>query len=224
MRSLLQPPTRPSTPSPSTATPRPATRCLLFATGTAAARGAPRIGLAHDPRLASFRVALTEVLLDLAHQVVKDGEGATKFVTVKVTGAETPRSRAQDRAVHRQFAAGEDGDRRRGPELGPRGHGRRQGWRGSRPRQAVHLVRRHPRRQGGRGGAVLSRGAWRRLHEAARRSTSPSMSASARRARPCGPAISPPSTSPSMPTTGPDRAMERRHASASSRRGLRAPR
>src|SRR5512145_2061771 len=36
------------------------------------------------------------------------------------------------------------------------------------------------------------------------------MSASAMPARPCGPAISPPSTSPSMPTTGPDRAMERR--------------
>jgi glutamate N-acetyltransferase/amino-acid N-acetyltransferase len=63
---------------------------LVFATGTAAARGAPRIGLAHDPRLSGFRAALTEVLLDLAHQVVKDGEGATKFVTVRVTGAETP--------------------------------------------------------------------------------------------------------------------------------------
>src|SRR6478736_946662 len=63
---------------------------LLFATGTSAARGAPRIGLAHDPRLAGFRLALTEVLRDLAHQVVKDGEGATKFVTVRVTGAETP--------------------------------------------------------------------------------------------------------------------------------------
>jgi len=63
---------------------------LLFATGTAASRGAPRIGLPGDPRLANFRAALTEVLLDLAHQVVKDGEGATKFVTVRVTGAETP--------------------------------------------------------------------------------------------------------------------------------------
>jgi glutamate N-acetyltransferase / amino-acid N-acetyltransferase len=30
------------------------------------------------------------VLRDLAHQVVKDGEGATKFVTVRVTGAESP--------------------------------------------------------------------------------------------------------------------------------------
>jgi glutamate N-acetyltransferase/amino-acid N-acetyltransferase len=62
---------------------------LLFATGTSASRGAPHIGLPHDPRLAGFRAALTEVLLDLAHQVVKDGEGATKFVTVRVTGAET---------------------------------------------------------------------------------------------------------------------------------------
>jgi glutamate N-acetyltransferase/amino-acid N-acetyltransferase len=65
---------------------------LLFATGTAASRGAPHIGLPHDPRLASFRAGLTEVLLDLAHQVVKDGEGATKFVTVRVTGAESARA------------------------------------------------------------------------------------------------------------------------------------
>jgi glutamate N-acetyltransferase / amino-acid N-acetyltransferase len=63
---------------------------LLFATGTAASRGAPRIGLPRDPRLAGFRAALTDLLLDLSHQVVKDGEGATKFVTVRVTGAETP--------------------------------------------------------------------------------------------------------------------------------------
>ncbi|MGB6388292.1 MAG: bifunctional glutamate N-acetyltransferase/amino-acid acetyltransferase ArgJ [Methyloceanibacter sp.] len=62
---------------------------LLFATGAAASRGAPRIGLAHDPRLAGFRAALTEVMRDLAHQVVKDGEGATKFVTIRVTGAES---------------------------------------------------------------------------------------------------------------------------------------
>ncbi len=63
---------------------------LVFATGSAASRGSPRIGLANDPRLASFRTALTEVLRDLALQVVKDGEGLTKFVTLRVTGAETP--------------------------------------------------------------------------------------------------------------------------------------
>jgi glutamate N-acetyltransferase/amino-acid N-acetyltransferase len=34
-----------------------------------------------------FVTALEGVMLDLAHQVVRDGEGATKFVTVTVTGA-----------------------------------------------------------------------------------------------------------------------------------------
>jgi glutamate N-acetyltransferase/amino-acid N-acetyltransferase len=34
-----------------------------------------------------FVAALEGVMLDLAHQVVRDGEGATKFVTVTVTGA-----------------------------------------------------------------------------------------------------------------------------------------
>ena len=36
---------------------------------------------------AAFRDGLHGVMRDLAHQVVKDGEGATKFVTVNVTGA-----------------------------------------------------------------------------------------------------------------------------------------
>ena len=49
---------------------------LLFATG--AARHAP-IAEADDPRLADFRAALDEVLIDLAHQIVRDGEGAEKF-------------------------------------------------------------------------------------------------------------------------------------------------
>ncbi len=34
-----------------------------------------------------FIAALNAVMLDLAHQVVRDGEGATKFVEVRVTGA-----------------------------------------------------------------------------------------------------------------------------------------
>jgi len=59
---------------------------LLFATG---ASGHPPIIDAGDPRLNDFRAKLDEVLLDLAHQVVRDGEGATKFVTVAVTGAES---------------------------------------------------------------------------------------------------------------------------------------
>lgn len=35
----------------------------------------------------AFAAALEAVFMDLAHQVVRDGEGATKFVTVNVTGA-----------------------------------------------------------------------------------------------------------------------------------------
>jgi glutamate N-acetyltransferase / amino-acid N-acetyltransferase len=58
---------------------------IAFATG--AARGAPRIEDAKDRRLASFRKAFDDLLLDLAIQVAKDGEGARKFVTVDVTGA-----------------------------------------------------------------------------------------------------------------------------------------
>lgn len=60
---------------------------MLFATGAAAKRGAPKIAAANDRRLASFKAALDGLLLNLAHQVVKDGEGARKFVEVKVTGA-----------------------------------------------------------------------------------------------------------------------------------------
>ena len=62
---------------------------LLLATG--AARHAELQG-PRDPRLAGFRAALREVLLDLAHQVVRDGEGATKFIAVTVEGAVDPPS------------------------------------------------------------------------------------------------------------------------------------
>ena len=37
----------------------------------------------------AFKSALHDVMLDLAHQVVRDGEGATKFVEVRVTGAKS---------------------------------------------------------------------------------------------------------------------------------------
>ena len=35
----------------------------------------------------AFEMALHEVMLDLSHQVVRDGEGATKFVEIQITGA-----------------------------------------------------------------------------------------------------------------------------------------
>jgi glutamate N-acetyltransferase/amino-acid N-acetyltransferase len=65
---------------------------LLLATGAAKTRGAPELATANDPRLAEFKKALDAVLLDLAHQVVKDGEGARKFVEVTVTGAESAKA------------------------------------------------------------------------------------------------------------------------------------
>jgi glutamate N-acetyltransferase / amino-acid N-acetyltransferase len=65
---------------------------LLFATGAAEKRGAPKITASGDRRLKSFRAALDAVLCDLAHQVVKDGEGARKFVKITVEGAVTKRS------------------------------------------------------------------------------------------------------------------------------------
>jgi glutamate N-acetyltransferase / amino-acid N-acetyltransferase len=60
---------------------------MLFATG--AARNASRIEDAADPRAAEFRRALDKLLRNLAHQVVRDGEGARKFITVNVEGAAT---------------------------------------------------------------------------------------------------------------------------------------
>ena len=74
---------------------------LVFATGAAARRGAPRIAQADDERLDGFRAALAEVMRDLALQVVKDGEGATKFVAITVTGAET---RAAARTIAKSIA------------------------------------------------------------------------------------------------------------------------
>jgi glutamate N-acetyltransferase / amino-acid N-acetyltransferase len=62
---------------------------LLFATGAATRRGAPHIAKGDDPRLAGFRAALFDLMRDLAHQIVKDGEGLTKFVKVTVSGAES---------------------------------------------------------------------------------------------------------------------------------------
>ena len=62
---------------------------MLFATGGAAERGAPAITDPADPRLAGFTAALDRLLLDLAHLVVKDGEGARKFVSVTVEGADS---------------------------------------------------------------------------------------------------------------------------------------
>jgi glutamate N-acetyltransferase/amino-acid N-acetyltransferase len=59
---------------------------LLFATG---ASGAPAIERMSDPRLAPLSDAIRDVLMDLALQVVRDGEGATKLVRIEIVNAES---------------------------------------------------------------------------------------------------------------------------------------
>ncbi len=58
---------------------------LLFATGTA---GNAPLHSATDDGFAAFEEALHAVMLELATLVVRDGEGASKFVTIHVEGAE----------------------------------------------------------------------------------------------------------------------------------------
>ncbi len=59
---------------------------LLFASGKGGSHAA--IAKASDKRLNDFRAKLNSVLLDLALQVVRDGEGASKLIKIDVTGAE----------------------------------------------------------------------------------------------------------------------------------------
>lgn len=65
---------------------------LAFATGAAAAHGAPKITKASDVRLKAFTKAFNAVLADLAEQVARDGEGARKLVEIIVEGATTKQS------------------------------------------------------------------------------------------------------------------------------------
>jgi len=65
---------------------------ILCATGQARHRAVKTAG---DRRLADFRAKLEELLVELACLVVRDGEGAQKFITIDVTGA------ASDKAARR---------------------------------------------------------------------------------------------------------------------------
>lgn len=57
---------------------------LLFATGSVAHKA---IISSSDPHVQDFKAALQDLLVELAQLIVKDGEGASKFVTITVTGA-----------------------------------------------------------------------------------------------------------------------------------------
>ncbi|WCM29066.1 bifunctional glutamate N-acetyltransferase/amino-acid acetyltransferase ArgJ [Sphingomonas sp. QA11] len=62
---------------------------LAFATGKA---GNVPLASSDDAGADAFRAALADLCLQLAHLVVRDGEGASKFITIDVTGAESDRS------------------------------------------------------------------------------------------------------------------------------------
>lgn len=57
---------------------------LMFATGTSEHQ---QVASQDDEHLRDFKAQLLDLLIELAHLIVRDGEGATKFVTVDVTGA-----------------------------------------------------------------------------------------------------------------------------------------
>jgi hypothetical protein len=57
--------------------------CMLIATGKAAL---PEITRAEGELFAKLKQAVFEVCMDVAQAIVRDGEGATKFVTVEVNG------------------------------------------------------------------------------------------------------------------------------------------
>lgn len=66
---------------------------LVFATGQAMKENAGKvISRTGDPRLIQFREAFSEIMHDLAIQIVRDGEGATKLIHIKVSGAENSSS------------------------------------------------------------------------------------------------------------------------------------
>ena len=59
---------------------------FLIATGRA---NTPLINNAEHPKLAKFRTALQQLMVDLATQIVRDGEGANKLITINVSGADS---------------------------------------------------------------------------------------------------------------------------------------
>ena len=66
---------------------------LAFATGKAMdGKNEKIISRTSDPRLKKFREAFSEIMHDLAIQIIRDGEGASKLIQIKVSGAENTSS------------------------------------------------------------------------------------------------------------------------------------
>ena len=174
----------------------------MLASGAAAAGAQPiREGSEAYEELA---YAVHVVCEGLARAIASDGEGASRLVTVTVTGAPTDEDADVARARCGELAAGEDCHRWPRLQLGPHRHGARQVRRCLRPGRCVHRHHGHarvPRRpyravRRGRGPCDDSR------HP---RSRSRQTSAPARARRRSGRATLPTSTSPSTAITVPRR-------------------
>ena len=68
---------------------------LLAATGKARHPRVAKGASLADPLLKEFRGALNDLLADLAQQCARDGEGASKFVTIQVSGAASAKAARQ---------------------------------------------------------------------------------------------------------------------------------
>ena len=104
------------------------------------ARAASRLGRRGGLRRCSS-AALRQVCEPLAIGIVRGGEGATKLVTVRVTGGDLGRGRAARGARHRELAARQDRGARRRSELGTARRGGRPlgGGRSCSTRAAVRI-------------------------------------------------------------------------------------
>jgi len=66
------------------------TNDTVLVLANSAAGKASRITSVNTPAFRAFQQALSHVCLELAKMIVRDGEGVSKFVTVRVSGAKTP--------------------------------------------------------------------------------------------------------------------------------------
>ena len=116
-------------------------------------QGAARADRARRPIRGSRRSARrsSRCAVELAQAIVRDGEGATKFIAIRVDGGTIGRRMPARRVRHRAFAARQDRVVRVRPQ--PRPHRLRDRQRrGARPRSVARLVlarrraRRRPRR------------------------------------------------------------------------------
>ena len=102
--------------------------CLSIDTDTSTSDTAAVLanGAAGPVNEAELAAALREVCLDLTLQLARDGEGATKLLTVTVRAAADAQPGPAGGQGDRQLSSGQDGGARSRPELGSGRHGHRQ--------------------------------------------------------------------------------------------------